>query len=91
MIIIITPILMGITYLATYEIAKISYHNSIQEKIDKIYSDQFFYAISASYPFLRQTADAAVARANSIKEVARDVGFDRFYFSVYYRTYINST
>ena len=39
---IIVPILFGITYYATYEIAKKSYYDSVQEKINGVVAERFF-------------------------------------------------
>ena len=87
---IIVPILFGITYYATYEIAKKSYYDSIQEKIEGVVAERFYYALLNSYPFLNQSSNAVMSRANSIKAIAGKVGFDRYYFSNLWRNYLRS-
>lgn len=86
----IVPILFGIAYYATYEIAKKSYYDSVQEKINGLAADRFYYALLSSYPFLNQSSHAVISRANSIKAIASEVGFDRDYFSNLWRKYLRS-
>lgn len=50
-IVIIVPILFGIAYYATYEIAKKLYYDSIQGKINGVESDRFHDALSISSSF----------------------------------------
>ena len=88
---IIIPVLFGIAYYATYEIAKKSYYDSVQEKINGVAADRFYYALLSSYPFLNQSSHAVISRANSIKAIAREVGFDRYYFSILWKKYLHST
>lgn len=45
---IIVPILFGIAYYATYEIAKKSYYDSVQEKINGVVAERFFNALLCS-------------------------------------------
>ena len=87
---IIVPILFGITYYATYEIAKKSYYDSIQEKIEGVAAERFYYALLNSYPFFFFFSNAVMSRANSIKAIAGKVGFDRYYFSNLWRNYLRS-
>ncbi len=87
---IIVPIFFCITYYATYEIAKKSYYDSIQEKINGVAADRFYYALLNSYPFLSQSSHAVISRANSIKAIASEVGFNRYYFSILWRKYLRS-
>ena len=88
---IIVPILFGIAYYATYEIAKKSYYDSIQERIEGVAADRFYYALLTSYPFLNQSANAVISRANDIKTIASRIGFDRQYFSTVWIDYYNSS
>ena len=76
---IIVPILFGIAYYATYEIAKKSYYDSVQEKINGVVAERFFNALLCSYPFLNQSSHAVISRAESIKTIASKVGFDRYF------------
>ena len=87
---IIVPIIIGIAYYATYEIAKKSYYDSIHEKINDVAADKFYYALSNSYPFLNQSANAVISRANNIKAIASEVDFDRYVFSILWRKHLNS-
>ena len=88
---IIVPILFGIAYYATYEIAKKSYYDSVQEKINGVVAERFFKALLCSYPFLIQSSHAVISRAESIKTIASKVGFDRYFFSIIWRNYLHST
>lgn len=86
----IVPLLLGIVYYATYEIAKKSYHDRIQEKINGVAADRFYYAITTAYPFLYESSNAVISRANAIKRIASEIGFDRYYFSILWKNYCNS-
>ena len=87
---IFVPILFGIAYYATYEIAKKSYYDSVQEKIEGVAADRFYYALLYSYPLLNQSSNAVISRANSIKAIVSEAGFDKYYFSNLWKNYLRS-
>jgi hypothetical protein len=68
-----------------------TYYDSIQEKIDGVAAERFYYALLTSYPFLNQSANVVISRANSIKDIASEVGFDRYNFSTLWSGYLNSS
>ena len=74
---------------AYYE-AKNNYYSQIEKRIDVINPDLCHKAITISYPFLWQSADAIITRADMIKSIASEAGFDRYVFSVLWKQYKNT-
>lgn len=77
-------------YYVVWAVAKNTYENQIDDKIDGVCCNRFYEAITVSYPFLWQSATAIRSKAGAIKYIASEAGYDRYVFSVLWKQYEKS-